>query len=335
MRNASPLTQGVYLKEFENKFADYLGIKYAFAVSSATAALEIAAQLCSIQPGEAVMGVRQIERCISDKTRAIVVPHLYGYGADMPEIMKLAKSRNILVIEDVAQAIGVTIDNKMAGSYGDIAVFSFHAHKNISSLGEGGVIVVKDDRYAEILPMLRHNGHCDFSFPREDYWLPAMGNVDMPELYGRMMWPNNFCLGEVGCALAAKLLDRVEIINNEKRKRALTFIDSLSDYPELKFHRVNSPRHNYHLLVAMIGNGTRDLFIRSMAQEYGIQCVVQYYPLYRYPLYKKLDLGSNECPNTDKFFDNMISFPFGHSLTDSQLDFILSSAINVLESIRS
>ena len=80
----------------------------------------------------------------------------------MPAIMELADSMNVLVVEDVAQAIGVEVNGQMAGSFGDIAVFSFHGHKNITTLGEGGMIVVKSEKYANVLPMLRHNGHCDF-----------------------------------------------------------------------------------------------------------------------------------------------------------------------------
>jgi len=182
--------------------------------------------------------------------------------------------------------------------------------------------------------MLRHNGHCSFNFEREDYWVPAMGNVDLPEFEGQPLWPHNFCLGEVECALGIKLLDRIDRINAEKRERALSFIDAMGDYPEIEFHRVGSIRHNYHLLAARLTNGNRDSFIRKMALEKGIQCVVQYYPLYRYDFYKKAGMGEASCPNADLFFDNMVSFPFHHRLTDSDLDYMLSATRAVLDSIR-
>jgi dTDP-4-amino-4,6-dideoxygalactose transaminase len=160
-----------------------------------------------------------------------------------------------------------------------------------------------------------------------------MGDVDLPELNSELIWPNNFCLGEIQCALGVKLLDRVVELNQEKRHRALQFIDAFVDHPEIEFHREDSDRHNYHLLVARLAVGNRDDFIRLMAREHRIQCVVQYYPLYRYPFYKKLGFGSARCSNTDKFFDSMISFPFHHSLDDSQLDQIRSAAINVLSRV--
>jgi len=198
-------------------------------------------------------------------------------------------------------------------------------------LGEGGVMVLKDPQLAALIPLLRHNGHCDFPFEREHYWIPAMGNVDLPELHGKPLLPNNYCLGEVECALAAKLLDRLEQINHEKRTRALTFIDALASYPALEFHRVDSARHNYHLLPARVTNGRRDDIIQFLAYEKGIQCVVQYYPLYRYPFYQKLGFGKADCPNTDLFFDNMISFPFHHWMSDADFAYLIDATKEALD----
>ncbi len=366
MKNANPLTQGQYLKDFEAKFCDYIGAEHAFAVSNATAALEISAQLCQFHPGDEVIipshtftstaypfakkGARIVwadidlktrvvtaqtlaER-ITSKTKAMVVPHLYGYGAEMPGIMILAKRHDLLVIEDAAQVLGVEIDGKKAGSFGDFGVFSFHSHKNITTLGEGGMLVVKNKNLAGVVPQLRHNGHCAFPFEREDYWIPAMGNVDFPEVSGEVLWPNNYCLGEVECALGSKLLDRINSINEEKRKRAIKFIDSLVDFPELEFHRVDSVRHNYHLLAAQLTSGKRDCFIRKMAHEKGIQCVVQYFPLNRYPLYQKSGFGNADCPNADEFFDNMISFPFHHWMSEDDFNCLLTSTQEVLKGLR-
>ena len=366
MQNAEPLTQGKYLAEFEARFKEYTGAEYAFAVCNATAALEMAAQLCQFKDGDEVIipahtftataypfmkkgakivwadidlttrviTAKTIKEKITSKTRAVVVVHLYGYAADMPEIMKLAKNNNFFVIEDTAQALGTEIDGKKAGTFGEFGVFSFHSHKNITTLGEGGMLTIKEERIAKLIPMLRHNGHCDFSFKREHYWIPAMGNVDFPELNEEHLWPNNYCIGEVECALGIKLLERIDKINEEKRKRALWFIDELKGYPELEFHRVDSKRHSYHLLAARVANNKRDEFIKKMAYEKGIKCVVQYYPLNRYPLYRKAGFGNAKCPNTDLFFDNMASFPFHHSLSDEEIKYILASTKEVLEDLK-
>lgn len=353
-KNAIPLTQGRYLKAFESAFKSYSGVSHAYAMCNATAALELSAQLCLFKPGdeviipshtftssaypfikkgasvvwadidplERIITVDTIRKCLTRNTLAIVVVHLYGYGADMPAIMQFAKERNLLVIEDAAQALGVSIDGKKVGTFGDFGIFSFHSHKNITTLGEGGMLVVKDEKMAEIIPMLRHNGHTSFLEPREDYWLPAMGNVDLPSFAGKDLMPNNYCIGEVECALGVKLLDRVDKINKEKRMRAIEFIDKMADCQELEFHRISSERHNYHLLVAKLKGGLRNEFIRSMAKDHGVQCVVQYCPLNRYPFYQKLGYGKANCLNADDFFDNMVSFPFHHSISNEDLLYI-------------
>lgn len=356
MQTAVPLTQGRHQQQFQKKFCEYIGAEHAFALNNATAALELSAQLCQFKSGDEVIipghtftasaypflkkgakiiwadidlesrvvTAETIERCITPDTKAIVVVHLYGYGADMPSIMEVANKHKLLVIEDTAQALGVEIEGQMAGTFGDFGVFSFHSHKNITTLGEGGMLTVKDEKIANILPMLRHNGHCAFNFEREHYWKPAMGNVDLPELNGEVLWPNNYCLGEVECALGTKLVDRIDLMNQQKRQRALTFIDALADHPELQFHRVESKRHNYHLLVARITDGKRDQFMKKIAEE-GIQCVVQYYPLYRYDLYKKADQAEADCPNTDLLFDNMISFPFHHMMDEDDFQWMIET----------
>jgi len=366
MKDAEPYTQGRYQKEFEEKFCEYISTPHAFAVNNATSALEMAAQLCQFEPSDEVIipshtftssaypfvkkgakivwadidlqtrvvTAEIIKNKITPNTKAIVVVHLYGYAADMPSIMELARKHNLLVIEDAAQSMGAGIDGKKSGTFGDFGVFSFHSHKNITTLGEGGMMVVKEKKHADSISMLRHNGHCNFPFDREDYWIPAMGNVDLPVLNDKILWPNNYCLGEIECALGAKLLDRLDELNSQKRKRAIYFIDTLKDYPELEFHRVDTTRHNYHLLASMMTNGKRDEFIRKMAHEKGIQCVVQYYPLNRYPLYQKIGFGEADCPNTDNFFDNMVSFPFHHWMSDDDFEYMLEATRDILEFLR-
>ncbi|MBQ7456697.1 MAG: DegT/DnrJ/EryC1/StrS family aminotransferase [Desulfovibrio sp.] len=370
MQNAEPLTQGKYMQAFESKFAAFQGVPEGscFTTINGCAALELSAQLCNFAPGDnivipshtftascypfikkgavpvwadidldtRVVTAKTLEAAITEKTKAVIVVHLYGYLADMPEIVELCRERNLILIEDAAQAIATSIDGKMAGSFGDMAIFSFHSHKNLTTLGEGGMLYVKDPKLAKLVPMLRHNGHTPYSFPQSEYWKPAMGNVDLPSLDGKILFPNNMCLGEVECALGAKMLDRIDTINAQKRERALAFIDALAEYPELAFHRVDSPRHNYHLLAARMttGSAARDAFMRKMYYDKGIRCVVQYIPLHRYDFYQKLGFGDAQTPNADAFFDTMVSFPFQHWMSDTDLAYMLASTKEVLESLR-
>lgn len=364
-KSAITLTQGRHLHDFEEAFKVYVGAERAFAVCNAASALELAAQLCCFKDGDEVIvpshtytasaypflkkGAKlawadidpitrvvtadTLRACINERTRVIVAVHLYGYGVDMPAVMALAKEHDLLVVEDAAQALGVKILGQKAGSFGDFGVFSFHSHKNVSTLGEGGMLTVRDAELAAVVPLLRHNGHTNFPEPQEDYWRPAMGNVDLPMLNNEVLMPNNYCLGEVECALGVLLLKRIDTLNSEKRTRALRVIDALAEYPQLQFHRIETERHNYHLLVARIANGWRDTFIRTMAGEHGVQCVVQYYPLNRYPFYEKLGYGNANCPSGDDFFDNMISFPFHHSLSEVELDYMINASKIVMEQL--
>lgn len=369
MRQAEPLTQGRHMAEFERKFAAYQGVApgSCFAVMNGCAALEMSAQLCDFRDGDEVImpshtftasaypylkhGARlawadidpltrvvtaeTIARAITPRTKAVVVVHLYGYVADMPAIAALCKERGLICIEDAAQAIGAEIDGRKAGSFGDMAIFSFHSHKNLTTLGEGGMLYVRDSALASLVPALRHNGHCPYEEPREAYWKPAMGNVDLPMLNGRPLMPSNYSIGEVECALGARMLDRIDNINAEKRARAIELIDAVADFPQLQFHRVDSKRHNYHLLVARMTTGTepRDRFMKKMYEEKGIKCVVQYIPLNRYDFYRKLGYGEANCPEADMFFDTMVSFPFQHWLSEVDFKYLIASIRDVMGQI--
>lgn len=385
MRSAPTLTQGQYMQAFQEKFARYQGVApgSCFVTMNGVSALEMSAQLCDFRPGDAVVipshtftasaypyakkgaqiiwadidpdtrvvTAESIARVLTPAVRAIVVVHLYGYVADMPAIMEMARERHLTVIEDAAQSIGTEVDGQKAGSFGDMAIFSFHSHKNFTTLGEGGMLYVRDPKLAALVPALRHNGHCAYLYDRPDYWKPAMGNVDMPRLPDAglaqsmaddpngWLWPNNYCLGEIECALGIKLLDRIDQINAEKRARALRFIDALADMPELRFHRVDSLRHNYHLLAAQVtdaggGPARRDCIMRTLFDEKGVKCVVQYIPLDRYDFYKRIGMDKACCPNADAFFDAMISFPFQHWMSEEQFDYMLAATREVVAATR-
>lgn len=360
MKDADPLTQGRYQNEFEAKSREFFGVPHAFAVSSCTAALELAAILTRVGPSDEVIipahtfaataipfcrtgakvvwadidldtrvvTAETIAKCITPRTKIIVVVHLYGLVADMDPIMALAKSRGLFVVEDAAQAPGGRYKGKRVGSIGDFGCFSFHTHKNISTLGEGGLLTLKDDKLASLVSGLRHNGMCAWDIERDRYWNPAMGRVDF-DIDG--FWPYNFCIGEVQCALGIKQLDLLDGINATRRERGLAVIRELKEFPELHFQSIpEGCEHTFHLLAARfdgksIGR-TRDEFMELMAFKHKVKVIVQYYPLYRYPMFRKAGLGEANCPNTDRFFDNMVSFPFHQWLPDDKLAYMVNAA---------
>ena len=218
MYMADPLTQGRYQQEFESSFCKYLGVNHAFAVANCTNSLDLTAILSGVEFGDEVIipahtfcasaipfartgakivwadidkdtrvvSVDTIKKVLTPRTKAVVVVHLYGLMAPMPNIMALASEHKFIVIEDCAQAIGADINGRRAGTFGDFACFSFHGAKNMSTLGEGGMLVVRNEKQASLVPGLRHNGVCSFPSDRERYWKPAMSNVEA-DISG--VWP--------------------------------------------------------------------------------------------------------------------------------------------------
>ena len=180
---------GHKVKEFENKFANYLGIKYAVAINSGTAALHVALAVLNIEAGDEVivppltffstissvlhqnatpifadidlenfcLDSQDIEKKITKHTKAIIPVHLYGNSAEMDKIMTIAKKYNLKVIEDAAQAHGTEYKNKKVGAIGDIGCFSFFATKHMTT-GEGGILVTNNKEWADLARIIRSHG---------------------------------------------------------------------------------------------------------------------------------------------------------------------------------
>jgi perosamine synthetase len=368
MKHGDPQTQGNYLRQFEADFSDYLGGQPCFGVTNATHALELIADLVDIKEGDEVIipahtycasaipfgrvggkivwadidpdtfliSLDSIKDLISESTKVIVVVHLYGQAIpNIKEIVEYAHSRGILVVEDCAQSLGATIEDQPSGTFGDFSAFSFHAQKNVTTLGEGGIMSLKDNELAKLVPGIRHNGHAPYK-NKKAYWLPAMSNVDLDL---QSIWPHNFSLTEAQAALGSQLIKRVPALTIERQKRADRFKKELSDFPELVFQKASiSSAHSYHLMAARYDGDNygknRDDLIGLLSEKYKIQAIVQYYPLYRYDLFKKMGFESANCPNTDHFFDNMISFPFHITLSEELFQYMIDSIKSALAELR-
>lgn len=370
MRNGDPLTQGKYLQAFESDFSAAYGAGRAcFAMTNCAHTLEMAAILSRIGKGDEVVipghtycasaipfartgatvrwadlepetflvSLRTIEKLVSEWTKVIVVVHLYGMIIpDIQAIADFARARGIILVEDCAQSLGATLGGRPAGTFGDFGCFSFHAQKNITTLGEGGMLVVRDPAVAKLVPGLRHNGHAPFPGDRTDYWKPAMSNVDS-DLDG--VWPHNYSLGEAQAALGSALIKRLPALTAQRRERAQRFRDAVALFEELQFQSVTEPEsHSHHLLAARYvgprpGVGNDDL-IRLLSGKYGIKAIVQYYPLYRYDLFRKNGLGEADCPETDRFFDNMVSFPAHVWMSEEDFTYLVESTVAALTQLR-
>lgn len=368
MRSDETMTQGKYLRKFEADFCEYTGSPHCFAVANCTNALDLSATLCRIGPGDEVIipaytfmasaipfartgakivwadidpdtrvvSAETIAEKITPRTKVFVVVHLLGMPVDMDPIMKLAKESECLVVEDCAQAVGAEYKGRKVGSIGDFGCYSFHSAKNMTTLGEGGILAVKSDKYARLVPGLRHNGAHSYPATRKRYWIPAMSNVDL-DIDG--IWPYNFCIGEAQCALGSKLLQRLDTINDVLIKQATRLKERLTICPELTFQRVpDGHKHVYHVVVAKFDGTkmgkTRDDLIDIMAFKYKIRVVVQYYPLYRYPLFQKMGFGEANCPNLEAYWDNSFSFPWWMGMPDETLDYMIEATKKTLDTLR-
>jgi dTDP-4-amino-4,6-dideoxygalactose transaminase len=194
----SVLERGAFIlgkedNEFEQTFAQYVGVKHCLGVSTGTDALELAMRACGIGPGDEVITVpntfiatteaitstgasfrwveveprtynmnpANIEPAITPRTKAILPVHLYGQPADMAPIMAIARRRGLRVIEDCAQAHGAKYRGQKVGTFGDAACFSFYPGKNLGAYGDGGAVLANDDAIAERVRLLRHHGSAD------------------------------------------------------------------------------------------------------------------------------------------------------------------------------
>ena len=238
------LTQGPFLKAFQEEFAEYVGTDYALGVSSCTGALEIAMQLLEIREGDEVIvpaitfiatiipllrlkakvvfadldpathliSPASIEENITDRTKAIVVVHMNGMPCDMDPIIDLARRHDLKVVEDCAHSMGAEYKGQKTGAIGDIGCFSFHTVKNISTLGEGGMLTTNDTEFARLIPLSRWVG-MDLYEDLEKYWIPFF--YDIRSVKGGV--PYNFCLGEVQANVGRVQLKKLVWMNDRRR----------------------------------------------------------------------------------------------------------------------
>lgn len=365
MRNADPLTQGRHLKTFEADFAAYVGRPHCFGLTNCAHALELSAILSRLGPGDEaaipahtycasaipfvrtgarpawvdidpdtfVVSAQTVARALTPRTRVIVVVHLYGMICpDIADIAALARDRGLILIEDCAQSLGARSDGRAGGDFGDFGCYSFHAQKNLTTLGEGGMLSVRDPDLARSVPGLRHNGHAPFA-NQTAYWKPAMTNVDT-DIPG--VWPHNYSMSEAQAALGSSVLRRLDALTAVRRARAAAFRAALADCPELTFQRIGRPEaHSHHLLPArFVPERGRDDFIRLMSGEWGVRTIVQYCPLHRYDLFRKAGFGEADCPEAERFFDSMVSFPAHVQMSDDDFAYMIEATRGALERLR-
>ncbi|MEM3392680.1 MAG: DegT/DnrJ/EryC1/StrS family aminotransferase [Candidatus Bathyarchaeia archaeon] len=330
---------GPKVLEFEKAFASYIGVKYAIAVSSGTAALHAALMALDLKPkdeiilpsltfpaaAEAVVlagatpvfvdinestyciDIEGIEEAITKNTKAIIPVHLYGLPADMDPIMELAESKDIVVIEDAAQAHGALYKGRKVGSIGDIGCFSFYATKNMTT-GEGGMITTNNKEYAEALRAIRNHGESRAN------WSTRLGH--------------NYRMSEIQAALGIVQLKKLPEFLEKRRRNAKKLTEELNDLNKLILpDEPEGFTHAWNLYTVRVKgvNATKRNKIVAKLKEKGINAAVYYEtPTHLLPFYANINNNYKErnLSKTEKIVHQIFSLPVHPKVSLEDIEYI-------------
>jgi len=328
------LTCGPKVKEFEQAICNYTGAKYCVSVSSATAGLHLAmlaigikqgdevitspmtflasancvlyaggtVRFADIEPETANINPDEIEKQITDKTKAIIPVHFAGQSCDMERIHAIAKAHNLFVIEDSAHAIGSDYKDTKVGSckYSDMAIFSFHPVKTITT-GEGGAITTNNKELYEKLLALRSHGMY------KEGKMTTNWEYEMREL------GFNYRLTDIQASLGITQLKKIDKFK-KRRREIVDYYNKNLVLPHLiekEFSNACS-----HLYPVMVRN--REEFYNK-AKTAGLNLQVHYIPVHTQPYYKDLGYKDGDFPNAEIYYKKCISLPLYPALKDSDL----------------
>ena len=261
---------------------------------------------CDVDATTWLMNPDLIDDLITPKTKAILPVHLYGFCANMDKICDIAKTYNLTVIEDAAQATGAMYGNKKAGTIGDYGAFSFYPTKNLGACGDGGAIFVKNKEQDEVLRKLRNYGQSS------KYAADVKQGI-------------NSRLDEIQAAILNVKLKYLDEWNQSKAKLAKRYIDKISllDMPVQYQIAHGNVQPAYHLFVVKLPNGTRSNLI-TMLKQNGVQTLIHYpislYNQASFSKYKKCDLKV-----TEMLTNNILSLPMHPYLTKTEIDYIVKT----------
>ena len=333
---------GVFSKKCQSFFETKYRFKKCLLTTSGTDALEMAAILCDVKPGDEVIVpsytfvstalafIRQgakivfadsnpdnpnidadkLEALVTDKTKVIVPVHYAGVACDMDKIMDIAKRHNLLVVEDAAQAIDSYYKGRPLGGIGHLAAFSFHETKNISS-GEGGMLVVNDERFVRRCEILWEKGTNRAEFYR-----------GMVNKYGWCDMGSSFLPSEIIAAFLWAQLEQMDDIQ-EKRKHIWKMYDQalrgklhagITVMPSLPEYATNNA-HIYYLLCPSLEIRTHFM---NYLKNHGVQTTFHYLPLHSSDYYRDKHDG-RILSNCDRYSDTLVRLPLFYSLQDEDV----------------
>ena len=359
------LSLATKVAELEEAVSKYLSTKYVSFVTNATAGFEIALKYINLGPGDEVIvpaitfastmayplgcgakvvfadvdprtiniDPKDVEKKITKRTKAIIPVHIGGWPVDMDPIMDLAQKHDIMVLEDAAHAFGAEYKGKKVGTIGHFGSFSFHEVKNVTSFGEGGVLVCTLP-FGEYLPMARFVG-LDFSRKIEN-WL-----YDVSALPGKYGWyaTGNYSTTEIQALGLIRQMSRIDQVIETRRKNAEYLTRRLSEneaiIPQLlDTDEIKSTHHLYLLQIdPKKANGNIQV-LKKKLEDRGITNIPHFGPLYKFDILKKLGYDTKKieksCPNTEELFNNRFTHLPVYGLSEEQLAYM---ADNVLEAV--
>lgn len=355
------LTTASKTMEFERKFREHVGAKYACAVNSCTAALHLGIDALGIQPGQKVFvpsmtftasaeiirymqgdpvfidteyGTNLISPDIlkcsilnHPGVRYLVVVHYGGQAAQMEELVSICKENNIKILEDAAHAFPSKLNGKMIGSFGDITCFSFYANKTITT-GEGGMLVTDDENLYKRIKIMRLHGI------NRDVWDRFSSKVPTWE-YDVVEAGYKYNMPDINAAIGLGQLEQAEQFRSERQKVAEYYYAHLADLKCIDLPVCNVPfgDHAWHLYPIVIKDNakiSRNEFIEKMS-EAGIGTSVHYKPLHQMTYYKEMyKLSPADFPNAEKTWKGNVSLPIYSFMKEEQLSYICKTIKEIL-----
>jgi perosamine synthetase len=330
-------SEGPFVREFEEKFAEKVGRRYGIAVTNGTAAIDAAIEALGIGPGDEVilptftiiscilqivrvgarpilvdadpitwnMDVTQIESRITSRTKAIMVVHTYGLPVDMDSVLDLARQHNLLVIEDAAEAHGQSYRGKPCGSFGDISVFSFYPNKHVTT-GEGGMILTDDDKLANTCRSLRNlcfQSHARF-------------------VHERLGW--NLRMTNLQAAVGLAQLERLNEFVARKRRMGQLYNERLVDIPGVQLPLPTTAQaENIYWVYGIVLNDSCGIDARTAMNalaESGIGTRPFFWPIHEQPVLKRMGMFAEETHAVaSRIARQGFYIPSGLALTDEQI----------------
>lgn len=358
----SAITCGPYIDELEKKLCKITEAKYAVAVSNGTAALHIACLALGIKEGDEVIvssitfaasancvkycggtpvfadirpdtyniDVEDVERKITEKTKAIVAVDFTGQATELDKLKKICKEKGLYLIEDAAHSIGTKYNGKPVGSIADITTFSFHPVKTVTS-GEGGACTTNDPELYKRLSLFRSHG-----ITRDQ---SIMVNESHGPWYNeQVMLGFNYRMTDFQAALLISQLDKLEKFSNRRKEIRKKYDEAFANMPEL-YLQAHIPESDttQHLYIIRLNKErlscTRRDFFEAMTAE-GIQPQVHYLPVYRHSYYEKLGYEKGLCPVAEETYEQIMSIPFYPALTEEEIEDVIKAVKKIVDYYR-